>query len=147
MGNALPPGVREKAALNRERALELRLAGATYRQIGKAIGVGPSRAFRYVQHVLAEVAARSEEKADELKRLEDQRLDALLLSWWGRATAGDKDAAAIALRVLERRAKLHGLDAPAKSDVTTDGKPVRFVVRVNDGRIESEAVGADGVDA
>jgi hypothetical protein len=49
-------------------------------------------------------------KRAEAIRLEALRLDELQDGIWGRAMAGDPRSVEVALKVLERRARLHGLD-------------------------------------
>jgi len=46
----------------------------------------------------------------EAVRLEEMRLDQLQEGIWPRALAGDSRAVEVALKVLERRARMHGLD-------------------------------------
>jgi hypothetical protein len=55
--------------------------------------------------------------ADELREIEANRLDRLFVVAWRRAMAKDGDLAAIdrALRIMERRARLLGLDQPTDS--------------------------------
>ena len=105
------------AAERRVKAFELAKAGAPYRAIGKALNVSHAQAQRDVVHVLAELNALALDHARDLRRLQLERLDALLLGVWQAATSGDVAAGAQALRILERQARLLGLDAPARIDV------------------------------
>jgi hypothetical protein len=121
------------------RALELRLAGATYEQIGRALGTNRSRAYRIVQRALDRLVR---EPAEQVRQLELARLDHL----WVEATkilrrrhvvisAGKvvvhpdtreplEDSMPVLraidtlLKIQERRARLLGLDAPAHRTVT-----------------------------
>lgn len=52
--------------------------------------------------------------AEEVRTLEVARLDAMLLALWPQVKQGNQGAIEKALKVEERRAKLLGLDAPAK---------------------------------
>ena len=56
--------------------------------------------------------------------LELERLDALTLAAWPRARAGDDRAIRVVLRIMQRRAKLLGLDAPLKSATTSQRQDV-----------------------
>ena len=58
------------------------------------------------------------EPLDVVVALESARLDKLLAAWWPLAIGGDKDAAGIVLRAVERRAKPLGLDVPKRIDIT-----------------------------
>lgn len=54
------------------------------------------------------------ENVEEFKDLELQRLDALQKVAWRRAANGNLDAMDRVIKIMDRRAKLLGLDAPAK---------------------------------
>lgn len=123
----LRPGVQEAhpdvaaREVAREQALALRIGGATYRAIARAMGISPSTAHDYVTEGLNEVEQRNDEATEEVRRLELQRLDAIFLKLWPKPPQGsstipklDPRTADTLLRVMERRAKLLGLDAPTK---------------------------------
>jgi hypothetical protein len=59
------------------------------------------------------------EEVQQLRVLESQRLDALLEAVWPQAAQGHLPAVDRAVRILERRARLLGLDAPQQSEVLT----------------------------
>ena len=65
--------------------------------------------------VLAETA---QEAADEVRALELARLDALLAALWPQQ--GEPAVVDRVLRIMERRAKLLGLDAPTRVDAVLD---------------------------
>jgi hypothetical protein len=94
--------------MERERVvLELRTRGKSFYQIEKETGIKPasevfSRAIKREQNVVFRRA--------EALRLEEARLDQLQDGIWDKAVAGDSRAVEVALKVLERRARLLGLD-------------------------------------
>jgi hypothetical protein len=103
-------------AERRRQALELRKAGATYDVIAQRLGyANRGGAYKAVMQALQAITA---EPAKELLQLELERLDALLLGQWQKAIHGNARAGEVALKVMERRARLLGLDAPVKSQVT-----------------------------
>lgn len=113
---------RVAAAERRTKALELRKAGLTFAQIGKALGgCSEQRAHKLVTDELRRLNAKRSEVAAEVLRLELERLDALLFSVWTKAKAGNSRAVAAALAIMARRAKLLGLDAPEKKELTGGG--------------------------
>ncbi len=106
---------RAERAVRRGEALQLRLGGASFRQIADKLDFGgPSGAFKAVDQALKDYL---QEPADQLRQLELARLDAWTLSLAPACNAGDTDAIRTALRVMERRTKLTGLDAPIWVDI------------------------------
>ena len=108
-----------RAEVQREQAVQLRLAGATYGQIGKQLGCTKQNAYYLVSTALARTRARSDDTVEEMRALDLGRMDALLLGIWQQAATGNLLAIDRVLKILERRAKLCGLDAPTKVAPTT----------------------------
>lgn len=90
------------------RAIELRAAGATFREIGATLDIDPTWARTLVIRALQEVTY---EGATLMRTMEGQRLDRLQRAAWGKAINGDLKAIAEVRRLMERRAQLFGLDA------------------------------------
>ena len=104
------------------RALELRKAGNKFADIGKDLGITPQGAHKLVMEGLRNTVA---EPAQELRVLEFERLDHMLSAIWPKATEGDLQAQAGVLRLMERRARLLGIDAAQRAEVSgPDGGPV-----------------------
>ena len=103
------------AEARRLQALDLRLAGASYRQIGATLGVSHVQAMRDVSKMVSEYAS---EPADEVRNAELARLDKLMLAHWPQATRGDIKSTTMVLQIMDRRARLLGLDAPQRIDIT-----------------------------
>lgn len=123
-------------ALDRQlTALRLRRAGVPYADIAKELGyAGRDGAHRAVKAALRKTL---QEPADELRALELERLDALQMALWPRAQKGDKVAIDQVLKIMERRAKLLGLDAPAKHELGgAGGQPL--TVQLNWGERERD---------
>lgn len=95
------------------RALELRKAGHTFQEIADQLGwKGPQGAHNAVMSALKKTL---QEPADELRTLELERLDTMLNALWPAILRGDRGsprAAEVALKIMDRRAALLGLDAP-----------------------------------
>lgn len=113
--NAVP----EPEQIDRElKVLELRRAGLTWQRIAEQVG--------YADHSGAYMAYKRamkrtlQQPADELRQAEIDRLDRLQLAAWPRAMNGDNASITTIIRIMERRAKLLGLDMPVKiaQDVT-----------------------------
>lgn len=116
---------------NQLKALELRKAGVSYAKIAETLGYkSASGAHKAVSSALKKTL---QEPADDVRRLEVERLDAMLLAMWPHVSKGAFGAVDRALRIMERRAKLLGLDAPTRTDVTSDGgKLVIEIVKASD---------------
>ena len=108
------PGAKERAASNREKALALRISGKPFTAIGKELGVSGPQAFRYVQRSLAELAAKEQGLASEQRQLDLARIDKALTGVMPKAESGDAKAILALCRLLERRARLLGLDQPTR---------------------------------
>ncbi len=119
---------RSQAAEREKLAFALRVAGMTYAQIAERLGVTTAGAYKMVKRVLERTRKETDEAADELRRLEVERLDALLLTLWKSATSGNLGAVDRVLRVMERRARLLGLDAPTRQDITSGGETLKVVL-------------------
>jgi hypothetical protein len=129
------------AARRRAQVVQARLAGASFEEIGRQLGVSDTRAHQLWTDALERTI---KEPADRHRALELQRLDQLQLSAvrvlrdghvviQGGKVVADRQgrpytdhapvlqAINTLLRVAERRARLLGLDAPAKVDAKVDG--------------------------
>lgn len=116
MNNKPQPNERERAI----SALDLRRDGLPYREIADRLGYSDeSGARKAVSRLLDRTEA---EGVGELRRLESERLDAIMSAHWPAAIGGDVDASRIVLGVVDRRAKLLGLNAPAA--VTVGVEPI-----------------------
>jgi len=95
------------------RVVELRLMGRTYEEIAKECGYrSASGAWQACQRARVEIII---EPLEELRHLELMRLDDALLSISDRAFSGDLPAINMMLKIMDRRAKLLGLDKAAKA--------------------------------
>jgi hypothetical protein len=97
-------------------ALELRASGASFRQIGEALSVSKPRAFRIVRKALDELVLHCRETAERVRQLELYRLDRYRLSL--DSHRADPRTVDTLIRISERVAKLHGLDAPQKTELS-----------------------------
>lgn len=107
------------------QALELRLAGARFEDIAVRVGYADkSGAQRAVTRALTSTLQPA---ADELREVEASRLDRLLLSVWQQALAGDLKAVDRALRILDQRARLLGLNLPARAELDVTVSPAEEI--------------------
>jgi hypothetical protein len=94
------------------KVLELRRAGLTWQRIAEETG--------YADHTGAYAAYKRaikrtmQQPADELREAELDRIDRLQLALWPKAMKGDNASINTIVRLMERRARLLGLDTPIK---------------------------------
>jgi hypothetical protein len=105
-----PSRIRDKAKV--QQALDLRTANCSYEQIGKSMGLSKARAYQLVMAGMEDLDASVKEAAEHLRALEVRRCDALAMKLWPQS--GNPRVTDSILRIMERRARLLGLDAPAK---------------------------------
>ena len=108
-------------------ALEYRLAGHSFPAIASELRISTGTAYNYVREALDRIIDAADDNAERLKAMELERLDRLFASIFSDAT--DQNVAPIqratavelVLKVMERRAKLFGLDKAEK--VAVGGLP------------------------
>lgn len=128
----------------RQRALDLRKAGHSYRRIADFMKsefggtYSESMAFRDVVTALDKMRNKMKESAADVLSLELERLDTMTVVWWPKAVGlgqterpaltveeqvahlmPDMKAAVLVLDIMERRAKYLGLDKPGVIDLRT----------------------------
>ena len=84
------------------------------REIGRQLGVSGKTAYKDISRSLADLAAKEQDHAREARQLDLARIDKALSGVMPKVEDGDPKAVLALCRLLERRAKLLGLDAPAR---------------------------------
>ena len=101
--------------------VELRKEGYVWREIATLVGMSTAGVYKAYNRAMVRTLRPATE---ELREMELERLDALQLTYWQPAVQGNLRAADFILKVIDKRAKLLGLDAPVKVQaevVTYDG--------------------------
>ncbi len=110
-GQAPKPEVLEKEA----QVVALRREGMTWDTIAQAVGYAdPSGAHAAYMRASARIV---KEDIDAIRDMETERLDMLQGAYWRQAMMGDVPAGMQVLRIMERRAKLLGIDQPIRQQV------------------------------
>jgi hypothetical protein len=109
------PTPEEKAAeleAKEAKVLELRRAGFTFQRIAEEVGYAtPSGAQRALERIMTRNLPQAPE---EFRWQELDRLDRMQVALWPRAMKGDDRAIGTIIRLMERRARLVGIDAPQR---------------------------------
>lgn len=105
----------KKTAERLAEATALRMAGMTLDQIAARLHMN-----RYSVHEMFQRAKADIPKAtvDELRELENSRLDRAQAAIWGKVLEGDMRAMDMFLRISSRRASLNGLNEAVKIDLS-----------------------------
>ncbi len=128
----------ERVLVRAFKALDLRVAGETYRAIAKVTKVSVKQAWDDVHGALVVMSEQRGDAVDKFRELENSRLDMMWLKTFGNILAAKPDkktgiiemdenftkAMNICLRISARRARLNGFDAPPKAPVDKDGDAV-----------------------
>jgi hypothetical protein len=105
-----------------EKIIELRRTGATWELIAKATGyANASGAYKAYQRITERMVAP---KLEEYRNMEIDLLDRLQFGVYDDAKNGDKKAIETILKIVDRRTRILGLDAPTKIQaevITYDG--------------------------
>lgn len=142
---------RAKTADRRGKAIALRLAGMDWQTIADRLDYS-SRAAACVDvnRALEANLAEQSQAADTLREIESLRLDRLQAAAWPAAVKGDLKAIETVLKVIDRRIKLNGLDAPQRTELTglgggaiqVTGAPLDELERLIDTEVEEAGWGA-----
>lgn len=109
----------------RAKAIQLRIAGATFTDIGKALNITRQRAHSIVHSELNEMAAERTDTRESLRTLMGERYNAILKRLWmdsGLVRRQDGsvdlrvDVVDRILRVMESMVKLHGIEAVTQAE-------------------------------
>ena len=153
VGRMANRGDTDRMSRARERdlmALQLRLRGDSWQRIADQMGFRhPSQAYTVWKRAMDRTCR---EVADETRQLEADRLEALWKVMFAKAMAGSHQAVDRCLTIMDRRAKLLGLDAPTKRFVEVVGlnQLVQAVENLEQENAAMEARIADrmaGIDA
>jgi|TARA_Y100000593_G_C4279956_1_gene322230 hypothetical protein len=106
-----------KAKDREKQVLELRRAGFSYEVIGKQVGMSRAGAYKCVKRHMDKIDNECTDLADDVRQLELQRLDEITSTIWPYVIQGQTQYIDRILKVMDRRAKYLGIDAPEKQEV------------------------------
>lgn len=133
--------------MRRAQAVRMRREGREYEEIGQALGITKAAAYQLVERAMTEARETCKEDAEFLRDVQNRRIEDTLRRIFEKLeptrrpipgtgvippSADPIDAAHVIVKLLDRQARLNGLDAPSKvavgapgaPKIGTDGKPV-----------------------
>jgi len=114
--------------LRRKKVAANLIGGMNYRDIAEALDVSVGTVANDVKILFARWQKEQVRDYDELITAEVRRCDRLLNAVWNEAMDGKLTSIDRALKIMERRARLLGLDAPMRQDVTSGGETLKVVL-------------------
>ena len=114
-------------ALRQQRAMDMRMLGYSYRAIAKDCGVNEATSYNDVQSSLSSLDKVKKESAERMREMELVRLDHMTQRLASDVNKGDTKAILAEVRIMERRARLCGLDEPTKAEVVG---PMKFTLDI-----------------
>lgn len=95
--------------------MSLKLAGFSTVQIAERMGIQPDTVRKLINRTLATAENRA---AEQMRELENSRLDRAQAAIWSQVLAGDHRAVITFLQISARRARLNGLDSPTSAVIS-----------------------------
>ena len=142
-GKARPSRIKIETIEREAKVLQLRRGGLTFDLIAKELGfANPSGAHKAYANACKRII-RSD--VEELRGTELDRLDIAQGALWNKVMRGEVPAIMALLKIMERRARLLGLDTPVKAQLevthydasTIDIEVQRLVELLNSGKTRS----------
>lgn len=103
-------------------AIQLRIAGASWAEVAEALGYPTPRAALVATERALENELRTEENKANMRSMAGKRLERMLRGVWSKAIDPDNPEHLLAVDkarlIIDRHAKLYGLDAPTEVVVT-----------------------------
>lgn len=125
------------ANINKQKALELRMSGKTFEQIGDELGLSRQYAWRIVTEELRKMNEERVETRESLRQLMNHRYEKIMSKLWKQSGIGsDSDDSDLdiglldrLMRVIEAQIKLNGLDA------ITDSQEAQMALQAGGSRL------------
>ena len=103
----------------RAQALSLRLSGFSWEEIGRHLNISHQGAKSLVERTMDTATGR---QVEEMRSIENARLDKAQTAIWQRVLQGDDFAIDRFLKISAQRARINGLNAPMKVDLNVSVK-------------------------
>lgn len=115
-----------KIEIRRKKVAANLTAGLNYRDMADALDVSLATVAGDVKAIVKRWQAEQVSSVDQWAQLESHRLDRAINAIWDKVQEGDLGALDRMLKIMERRAKLLGLDTPTVTRLEgADGGPIQ----------------------
>lgn len=139
-GKPRPSRIKPETLEKEAEVLKLRRGGLTFDLIAKQLGYKHASGAHKAYMNACKRIVRAD--VEELRNTEIDRLDLAQGALWSRVMRGEVPAVMAVLRIMERRARLLGLDQPTKSQIevtnydgnTIDAEVQRLVALLDSGK-------------
>jgi DNA-binding NarL/FixJ family response regulator len=102
----------------RQQVLNLRRSGFSIRAIATQLNISVGQAHTDIKEALEALQAQTIEIGASYRELELERIDRMLVALDAQVKKGDTQAVNTSAKLIDMRAKLLGLYAPAKQEIT-----------------------------
>ena len=115
----------------RMRVLQAKVSGASVRQIAEQEGVSAGQIQKDVVRALGELSKEHVGHADQVRAMQMERLNQLLLRWYPLALQQDAEATNITLKIIDKISQINGV-IPDKPLIAIQqnyaNAPVTFII-------------------
>lgn len=140
MAKARPSRITPEVVQREADVLRLRRAGLTFDLIAKQLGYAHASGAQKAYANACKRIVYSE--VEEIRKEEQDRLDIAQSAIWAGVQRGDIPSVTTLIRIMERRARLLGLDMPTRSQIevtntdanTIDAEVARLVALLDSGK-------------
>ncbi len=117
-GQSKTAAQRIASAEKREKALQLRKMGFSYEKIGEQIGCSKQHVHRVITEELGKLRESNYASAEDLRTLQAERIAYAINQVMIAINTGDITAVDKLCRLLDREARLFGLDAATRTEIS-----------------------------
>ena len=96
----------------------MRIKGMRIDDIADELEMSPGGAYSAIDRGLESLRKQNDDRAKQLRDIQYLRLEELLEAWWPKAINGDGKALDRVIKLLEREAKLVGMDGASRFEIS-----------------------------
>ncbi len=109
--------LRIQASERASEIMDMRLEGYSLAEIGKKFGVNSGTIHKIIAREVAKSQKKNNQSSEMILSLMDDRLEFMWKALYPQISKGNSRSCEMGLKIMERQAKLKGLDAPEKKQL------------------------------